>query len=206
MTQEIEWLKVESLDLDAQGVAHRADGKVVFIEGGLPGWPHDVALTLSIRLDTQLHISLTSHNRSDIPVSISQALHSYFAVSDIRQVEVEGLAGCRYIETLGDWQERQQAGALGFAGETDRIYLGLPPSLSLVDHGWQRRISLHSQGSASAVLWNPWVDKALRLSDFAADAWQRMLCIETANVWDDCLHLAPGASHSLDLRLSCEPL
>jgi 23S rRNA (uracil1939-C5)-methyltransferase len=32
-----EWLTVESLDLDAQGVAHRADGKVVFIEGALPG-------------------------------------------------------------------------------------------------------------------------------------------------------------------------
>ena len=31
-----EWLLVESLDLDAQGVAHRADGKVVFIEGALP--------------------------------------------------------------------------------------------------------------------------------------------------------------------------
>jgi len=31
-----EWLQVESLDLDAQGVAHRADGKVVFIEGALP--------------------------------------------------------------------------------------------------------------------------------------------------------------------------
>ena len=74
------------------------------------------------------------------------------------------------------------------------------------DHGWQRRISLHSQGSASAVLWNPWVDKALRLSDFAADAWQRMLCIESANVWDDCVQLAPGASHSLDLRLSCTAL
>ena len=29
-------LWVESLDLDAQGVAHRADGKVVFIEGALP--------------------------------------------------------------------------------------------------------------------------------------------------------------------------
>ncbi len=34
---EHEWLEVESLDLDAQGVAHRADGKVVFIEGALPG-------------------------------------------------------------------------------------------------------------------------------------------------------------------------
>ncbi len=32
-----EWLKVESLDLEAQGIAHRADGKVVFIEDALPG-------------------------------------------------------------------------------------------------------------------------------------------------------------------------
>jgi len=29
-------LYVESLDLEAQGVAHKADGKVVFIEGALP--------------------------------------------------------------------------------------------------------------------------------------------------------------------------
>ncbi len=29
-------LFIESLDLDAQGIAHRADGKVVFIEGALP--------------------------------------------------------------------------------------------------------------------------------------------------------------------------
>ena len=37
MTEQSEWLQVESLDLEAQGVAHRADGKVVFIEGALPG-------------------------------------------------------------------------------------------------------------------------------------------------------------------------
>jgi 23S rRNA (uracil1939-C5)-methyltransferase len=30
------WLFVESLDLDAQGVAHKPDGKVVFIDGALP--------------------------------------------------------------------------------------------------------------------------------------------------------------------------
>ena len=29
-------LRVESLDIDAQGIAHRSDGKVVFIEGALP--------------------------------------------------------------------------------------------------------------------------------------------------------------------------
>lgn len=37
MTEPQEWLQVESLDLDAQGVAHNAEGKVVFIEGALPG-------------------------------------------------------------------------------------------------------------------------------------------------------------------------
>lgn len=31
------WLQVESLDIEAQGVARRSDGKVVFIEGALPG-------------------------------------------------------------------------------------------------------------------------------------------------------------------------
>ena len=31
-----EWLEVESLDIDAQGIAHKPDGKVVFIEGALP--------------------------------------------------------------------------------------------------------------------------------------------------------------------------
>jgi 23S rRNA (uracil1939-C5)-methyltransferase len=36
MTVSGEWLEVESLDLEAQGVAHNAAGKVVFIEGALP--------------------------------------------------------------------------------------------------------------------------------------------------------------------------
>jgi 23S rRNA (uracil1939-C5)-methyltransferase len=37
MTADNEWLKVESLDLEGQGVAHDGQGKVVFIEGALPG-------------------------------------------------------------------------------------------------------------------------------------------------------------------------
>lgn len=37
MTATDEWLTVESLDLEGQGVAHNAEGKVVFIDGALPG-------------------------------------------------------------------------------------------------------------------------------------------------------------------------
>jgi 23S rRNA (uracil1939-C5)-methyltransferase len=37
MSAAAEWIEIESLDLEGQGVAHRADGKVVFVEGALPG-------------------------------------------------------------------------------------------------------------------------------------------------------------------------
>lgn len=175
-------------------------------EQGLPGWPQAVDVELEIRLGERLHLTLRSCNRGQRPVWISQALHSYFAISDIHAVEVRGLEGCRYIETLGGWHECQQDGPLRFCSETDRIYLDLPTRLELHDAGWQRKLYLESHSARTAVLWNPWIDKAQRLSQFAEDAWQRMLCIETANVWDDCVELAPGASHSLDLCLWSEAL
>jgi len=37
VTDSSEWLSIESLDLEGQGVAHNAEGKVVFVEGALPG-------------------------------------------------------------------------------------------------------------------------------------------------------------------------
>jgi 23S rRNA (uracil1939-C5)-methyltransferase len=37
MTPQDEWLRIESLDLEAQGVARNTEGKVVFVEGALPG-------------------------------------------------------------------------------------------------------------------------------------------------------------------------
>lgn len=201
---------VRSLDWQLQGIDQHADGvQLEFSYNStthpLNDWTHAAELRLSIRLDERLHIQLSSRNLGDTPLAISQALHSYFAVSDIRHVAVEGLHGCRYIETLEDWQQRQQDGLLTFSGETDRIYLDTPAQLSILDHAWQRRIQLHSVGSNSAVLWNPWIDKAQRLSQFASDAWQGMLCIEHANVMDDIRVLNAGQQHQLNLSLWAEP-
>ncbi|NIE76617.1 D-hexose-6-phosphate mutarotase [Pantoea sp. Ap-967] len=169
--------------------------------GNLPGWPHDVELTLQVVLGDELSVALTSRNLGNSPVTISQALHSYFAVSDVRQARVEGVEGLHYIETLADWEQRQQTGALEFAGETDRIYLDTPSTLSIVDPKWARRITLTSSGSRSAVIWNPWTERAQELADMADDGWQRMLCIETANVWGDVVELEPGASWALQVRI-----
>ena len=118
--------------------------------GTLPGWPHAVAVELEIHMGQRLRLQLSSRNLGAQPVAISQALHTYFAVSDIQAVQVAGVEGCRYIETLADWHERVQDGVLTFAGETDRIYLDLPQTLVIDDHGWQRRLYL--QGNARTAV------------------------------------------------------
>ncbi|NKZ99031.1 hypothetical protein GTA26_28880 [Rhodococcus hoagii] len=186
------------------GETLRIEFEMADAQGGLPGWPHTVALKLLVVLDEALTLQLTSRNLGDSPVAISQALHNYFAVSDVRQAKVDGVEGLAYIETLptGNSAPTGRAGVYP-ARRTGSIWIR-PPTLSIVDPAWGRRIILTSSGSRSAVIWNPWTARAKELPDMADDGWQRMLCIETANVWDDVVQLQPGASCSLGVRIDCE--
>lgn len=203
--------EVRALDWELMGMGEDGDALIVeFIqpkaEGHLPGWAHNVALKLSIRLDAALNVSLVSYNGGHEAVTFSQALHSYYAVSDVRQISIEGLDGLRYIETLENWEERGQSGDLTFAGETDRIYVDTPDLLSIVDPEWQRKIHIQTIGSKSAVLWNPWIEKTKTFNDMAADAWQRMVCVESANVLDDVVTLGPDEMHVLSISIWAEAL
>ena len=202
LARTLDWQLIDS-SVDQQGVQISLQ---LDASAGLSNWPHAATLELHICLTEQLTIRLENYNLGSQPLAITQALHSYFAVSDIRQTEVEGLAGCTYYDTLEQWQLRDQVGALNFTGETDRVYLQVPEHLQIIDPGWQRRIDLRSQGSHSAIVWNPWIAKAQTLSGFADDAWQQMLCIESANVLDDHLLLGSGERHCLQLELSCSAL
>ena len=178
------------------------------IPSKLPDWPHRLVPRLLIRLNPQgtLNLCLTTHNQDQYDLAFTQALHTYLAVSDIRHVSLSGLDHCPYVETLEGWEIRQQQGRVSFSGETDRIYQQVPPTLYLLDPRWKRRIGLMAEGAHSAVVWNPWIEKAQRLSQFAPHAWQGMLCIETANLLDDQVILPPQGQHSLSFSLWAEPL
>jgi glucose-6-phosphate 1-epimerase len=169
---------------------------------GLP-WPHHAVLTLTVEVGAALTLSLATHNLGTEPLHLSQALHAYFAVSDARTIALSGFDGKNYIDTLDGWREKRQSGDIAITGETDRIYLGLDGVLAIDDPGWNRRIVIEPRHSSSAVVWNPWIGKAAQLSQFAPDAWQRMICIETARVWDDPLVVAPGQSADSGMRISC---
>lgn len=164
-------------------------------------WPYTVELQLKINIGATLQLELTTHNLGSQPIALTQALHTYFAISAIDKVHLTGFENSHYIDTLDDWRDHKQNGAIHFSAETDRIYLDLPREVKLHDSGWNRTIHLRATNSTSAVVWNPWIEKSKRLSQFSPDAWQEMVCIETANVLDDMIEIAPLATHTLALEI-----
>jgi D-hexose-6-phosphate mutarotase len=161
-------------------------------------WPHRAELCLTVNLGATLALSLETRNTGTAPFPLTEALHTYFRVSDIANVSVTGLEGRSYLDKLDGFARKTQAGAIEFAGEVDRIYVGDTSRITLLDRGSDWRIGIESTGSRSAVVWNPWTAKTALLGDMGSpDAFRQMVCIETANAGDDVITLAPGATHTL---------
>lgn len=145
-----------------------------------------------------LEVTLETSNTGAEYVWITQALHSYFPTPDVHRTSIDGLNGQPYVDALRDWRTFEQLGPVSFSAETDRIYRVTGPlQLTTPD----RQLQLEPQGSRSAVVWNPWAEKSRTLSHFSPSAWENMFCVETANVLEDAVCLAPGATHRMGLIL-----
>lgn len=88
-----------------------------------------------------------------------------------------------------------------FIAETDRLYHHDGTAV-LHDPAWNRTITVAKTGSATTVVWNPWIAKAAAMPDFGDDEWQQMVCIEAANVRATALRLEPGTAHTMVQAIS----
>ena len=171
-------------------------------------WTGDTfGLRLAATLSETLHIDVDVVNRSGSPARFELALHSYFAVGGVQQVRVQGLDGLAYLDQLTGTRHQQGAEPVTFAAEFDRIYFGRAEGAAPVrieDPAWARQIVLNTEGLPSAVVWNPWTEKARRLSDLPDDAWPDFCCVEAGCVGEDAVELAPGAGFSGSLTLAVE--
>jgi len=174
--------------------------------GQEPAWPLAVALQLTIEVGPRLLVRLEVSNPGERAFYYSAALHSYYAVSDIDTVSVAGLERMNYLDCARGRSHGRQRSTLAIDREIDRIYHGTWQPLALVDRGWRRALVISSEGSDSAVVWNPWKEKSRRLSHFAGDAYREMLCIETANAGDDFAVLRPGQRRRLGFSVRSRPL
>jgi glucose-6-phosphate 1-epimerase len=169
-------------------------------------WPYPATLELAVTAGERLAIELTTRNTGTIPLSITQALHTYFHVGDIASARVEGLDGCEYIDKVEGGARRRQSGPVTIGGEVDRVYLGCPGEVAIVDDALRRRIRIAKGGSHSCVVWNPWAEKGAKFGDMGEDGYRRMLCVETTNAGDDVVTVASGKSFTLATEYSVEAL
>lgn len=162
-----------------------------------PCWPFATKLVLDIVVNDALEVAFHVVNHHHQSVVYTGALHTYFSVNDIHQVDVHGLDGRRYTDTVGEWSEKEQVDAVQVSEEVDRIYQEVDDLIILNDKSDERSVSLRHFGCKSLVVWNPWVEKSARLSQFKNDDYQRMMCLESANTLENTVTLAPEQRHTM---------
>ena len=170
-----------------------------------PCWPHRALVSIRFTVGKSLTLEMTTANLGGTEIAVGQALHTYYAVSDVEQLDFFGLRGLPYFDVLNDWESKIQVGEPRLARETTKAYTGTPPVLEIQDSEWNRKIVLSVRGSQSAILWNPWKDRSLVLDQFDTDAWKGMVCLETARFGNDLAVLARGESDIMILSISAIP-
>lgn len=194
--------RLQAWEVQATG---RTDDGGVMIQLGLALAPLAAQFTVVFGKTLQMTLAVTAANTPGESVRFEEALHTYFNVSDVREISIAGLEGAGYLDQVaGGTREPGSPEPIRFDGEVDRVYLGTEATAVIDDPGLQRRIVIDKAGSRATVVWNPHVAKAKRMPDFGDDEWPGMCCVETANAKDAAVTLAPGQTHTMSATLRVE--
>lgn len=161
--------------------------------------------TVTVGKTLRLQLSIANRSADDI-LAFENCLHTYFTVGDVNAVSITGLKGIRYLDKVANFAEKvEQGDAIRISSEVDRVFLDTPGTVEIRDPSLNRRIVVEKQGSASTVVWNPWVIKSQQMPDFGNDEYQRMVCVESGNVASNTVRLPPGQTSNLVVHLSAVP-
>jgi D-hexose-6-phosphate mutarotase len=168
--------------------------------------PFSADLTVTVSETLALELAITNKS-NDETLNFENCLHTYFEAGDVTAVSVHGLKGTRYLDKVANFAEKTETNeGIRISSEVDRIYLDTTAPVEIEDARLGRRIRIEKRGSASTVVWNPWIVKAQQMPDFGNDEYQRMICVESGNVAANSLKLPPGGTSTLAVRLGSMPL
>lgn len=129
--------------------------------------------------------------------------HSYFLVEDIEQVTIHGLKDHRYLDKTEDLASKLElSDVISINKEMNRIYLNSTGPIEIHDRLKKRIIRIEKHASRSTVVWNPWIENAKLIPDFAPGDYKKMLCVESGNVGEYRQEAPPGATCGLFVELS----
>jgi glucose-6-phosphate 1-epimerase len=162
------------------------------------------ALAYQFTIGRSLTMQLTVANKAEAPLVFEEALHTYYAVSDVHEVVLNGLEGTSYIDKVDNFKVKPQNGPVTITSQTDRVYQNTTATCVLHDHAGKRLITIAKQGSNTTVVWNPWENGAAKIADLDPTEWHEYLCVETVNAAANAVTLAPGASHTMQAHITVE--
>ncbi len=156
------------------------------------GYNPELAVELVITVGEQLVVELITTNNGTKAQVYTAALHSYFAVNDIKQTELMGLYG-EYKDKCQGFTLHDTPMPYTFSAETDRVHLCTTEKIMIEESDADTFV--YSSGHDSIVVWNPWQEKSESMADMEDTSYQHMVCVETAVTQGHTL--APGESHHL---------
>ena len=169
-------------------------------------WPNSSPVQLEVTVGKKLRVELVTQNAGNEDFVLGEALHTYFQISDVAKMTIRGLEGCDYLDKVGEPARRTQQGGIVIESEVDRVYVDTDKDCVIEDKGLQRAIRIAKTGSRSTVVWNPWTEKANKMGDFGDHGYRGMVCVESANAFDNLVTVKPGETHRLAVEYSVEAL
>jgi len=164
-------------------------------------WPHRFRLELHVRVGGPvLEVGLVVHNTDADAWDFGAALHTYLAV-DAPRATLHGMGGAAYVDKNRDFAEVVQPDeSFVLAGPHDRVYRDARYQLGLRDGS--RRLGIAAAGFPDVVVWNPGPEGEKVWPGFAVGDWERMACVEAAQVAPR--RLEPGATFHGVQRLEAD--
>lgn len=170
-------------------------------------WPFAFELRQVFRFSSKgFRVNFSAANLSDKPMPISEALHTYFKVSDNQTAQVHGLDQIPYVDKFDNSSRQLQQGIVSPCGPMDRVYLSSLEECEIQDPGFKRKLIIQTEGSQSTVLWNPGADIAKQRTDMEDDDYRHFVCVEAANALNNAYVIEPGGMHQLKLKVKHKPL
>ncbi len=164
--------------------------------GGANAFRGTVEFTVTAGNTLAMELQVT--NPLSEPLGFEECLHAYFSVGDINDVSITGLKNAHYLDKTDDNARKLETGdAIKIISETDRVYLDTTSAVEIHDAKLRRIIRVEKAGSASTVVWNPWIAKSKAMADFGDDEFRRMVCVEAGNVGQNQITLGPGKTSVL---------
>ena len=160
-----------------------------------------VADTLTMEL-------IATNDGCDETLEIENCLHTYFHVGDIGAVSITGLQSAPFDDNAAGGNGARKVendSILRITKETNRVYPDNTATVEVRDDSFKRTIRVEKINSKSTVVWNPWTTQKLP-DDFDPAEHKHMVCVESGNVKQNKILLAPGKTAALKVVLSSTPL